>query len=389
MTPPLRLGIVGLGRAFMLMLPAFRRHPGIRLAGAADPRREAREAFSGTFSAPAFDTVEELCKADVEALYIASPHQFHVDHTLTACRYGKSVLVEKPMALTPAECDRMIEAAHRAGVALLVGHSHSFDAPYLRTAGLVASGRFGALRMLTALNFTDFLYRPRRPEELHTPHGGGVVFGQAVHQIDVVRLIAGADVIAVRASAGQWDPARPTEGAYQAFLTFSNGTSAALTYSGYGHYDSDEMLGWIGEMGQPRDPAAYGTARAALARAGGAAAEVSLKNSRTFGLSAPTADPETVQPKHNHFGLVIASCERADLKPTPDGVAIYADAERMFEPLEPPAIPRREVLDELIAAVRGGQAPLHSGEWGRATLAVCLALLESARTGREIAIERS
>jgi phthalate 4,5-cis-dihydrodiol dehydrogenase len=61
----------------------------------------------------------------------------------------------------------------------------------------------------------------------------------------------------------------------------------------------------------------------------------------------------------------------------------------MFEPLEPPAIPRREVLDELIAAVRGGQAPLHSGEWGRATLAVCLALLESARTGREIAIERS
>lgn len=385
MTPPLRLGIVGLGRAFMLMVPTLQQHPDIHIAGAADPRPDARDAFTRTFSAPAFATVEALCDTELDAIYVASPHQFHVDHVVIACRNGKSVLVEKPMALTLDDCDRMIEAARDAGVSLVVGHSHSFDLPYLHAAQLIASGRFGALRMVTALNFTDFLYRPRRPEELLTSQGGGVVFSQAAHQVDVARLLAGAEVVSVKASAGIWDSARPTEGAYQAFLSFANGASASLTYSGYGHFDTDEMLGWIGEMGQPRDPTLYGAARAALARAATPAAELALKNERVFG--AAQSDRSGAPPRtHNHFGLFIASCDGADLRPVPEGVMIYADSERFLETLAPPSVPRREVVDELVSAVRDGRAPLHSGEWGRSTLAVCLALLESSRTGHEIAL---
>ena len=45
--------------------------------------------------------------------------------------------------------------------------------------------------MITALNYTDFLYRPRRPEELDTAQGGGAVFNQAAHQVDIVRLLGG------------------------------------------------------------------------------------------------------------------------------------------------------------------------------------------------------
>ncbi len=45
--------------------------------------------------------------------------------------------------------------------------------------------------MIQAFNYTDFLYRPRRPEELRTEEGGGVIFSQGVHQIDIVRLLAG------------------------------------------------------------------------------------------------------------------------------------------------------------------------------------------------------
>ena len=51
---------------------------------------------------------------------------------------------------------------------------------------------------------------------------------------------------------GDWDAARPTEGAYAALMTFENGAFASLTYSGYGHFDSDEFQGWIGEMGQKK-----------------------------------------------------------------------------------------------------------------------------------------
>ncbi|MFX8719861.1 gfo/Idh/MocA family oxidoreductase, partial [Acinetobacter baumannii] len=82
-------------------------------------------------------------------------------------------------------------AAEDAGRFLIVGPSHGFDEPVRSAATLIASGRFGRVRMVTALNFTDFLYRPRRPAELETSRGGGVVYSQAAHQVDVVRRLVG------------------------------------------------------------------------------------------------------------------------------------------------------------------------------------------------------
>lgn len=389
MNEPLRLGVVGLGRAFMLMLPTLAHHPLVRLVAAADPREEARRQFESDFSRPgepahSYDSVQQLCDdAAVEALYIASPHQFHVAHVRAAAARGKHILVEKPMALTIGDCQAMIAAADAGGVHLLVGHSHSFDAPYLRTAELIRSGRFGRARMITASNHTDFLYRPRRPEELDTAQGGGVVFSQGAHQVDIIRLLGGGEVATVRATTGRFDPARPTEGAYQALLVFKDGASAMLTYSGYGRYDSDEQLGWIGEMGQRRDPESYGTARRGLAQVSTPEEEAALKNTRTYGVAkSPVAAP--VATAHNHFGPITVCCERADLRPLAEGVMIYADDTRWLEPLPAPTVPRAEVVDELHAAVRGGIAPLHSGAWGMATLEVCLAIIESARSGREI-----
>lgn len=392
MNEPLRLGVVGLGRAFMLMLPTLAQHPLARLVAAADPREEARRQFEQDFSAPdaparTYGNVEALC-ADprVEALYIASPHQFHVEHVRLAAKHRKHILVEKPMALTLTDCRAMIEAARAAGIHLLVGHSHSFDAPYLHAAELIRSGRFGTPRMITAMNYTDFLYRPRRPEELDTAQGGGVVFSQAAHQVDVVRLLAGAPISTVRAVTGRFDPARPTEGAYQAFLTFTGGVSATLTYSGYGRYDTDEQLGWFGELGQKRDPESYGAARRGLAGISTPEAEAALKNTRAYGIAKSTVGTPVVPPAHNHFGHVIVSCEKADLRPMADGVMIYADDRRWLEALPAPQVPRAEVVDELHAAVRRNVAPLHSGEWGMATLEVCLAILESAGSGREVSV---
>jgi phthalate 4,5-cis-dihydrodiol dehydrogenase len=305
-------------------------------------------------------------------------------HVEVAARAGQHILVEKPIALTLAACDRMITAADRAGVHLLVGHSHSFDTPYLETARLIATGTYGAPRMITALNFTDFLYRPRRPEELVTAEGGGVVFSQAAHQVDVVRLLAGSAVAGVRAQTANWDPARPTEGAYQAFLTFANGASASLTYSGYGRFDSDELMGWIGELGQPRDAGTYGMARAALRTVSTPDEETALKQRRTYGIADASSPSPRASHQHNHFGLVIVSCAHADLRPMADGIHIFTDDARTFLPLPPPAVPRFEVVEELYAAVRRAAPPLHTGTWGRATLEVCLALLESSRTGQEI-----
>jgi len=388
----LRLGIAGLGRAFTLMLPTLAAHPGVELVAAADPRAPARERFALEHRARVYADVAGLC-ADpaVEAVYVATPHQHHAEHAVAALSRGKHVLVEKPMALTLEEAGTMIAAAQNAGVALVVGHSHSFDAPILRAREIIAGGSLGRVRMITAMNFTDFLYRPRRPEELDTVRGGGVLFSQAAHQVDIVRLLGGGRVKTVRTTAGAWDTARPTEGAYSALLTFADGVFATLTYSGYGHFDTDEFCGWVGETGRAKDPAAYGAARRALAGIGDAAAEAAAKSARGYGGIgsaggegyARDADP----PWHEHFGLVIASCERGDVRPTPKGVMVYGDAARELVSLDPPAVPRAEVIDELCAAALDGRAPLHDGRWGRATLEVCLAMLSSAREQREVALE--
>jgi len=369
----LRIGVAGLGRAFAVMAGAFR-DPRIELVAGADPRREARDKFAADYGARCYATVAELC-ADpgVDVVYVATPHELHAEHARIAAVGRKHILVEKPMALSIDDCRAMISAARKAGVQLVVGHSHSFDAPMLHTRKLIQSRSYGAVRMITALDFTDFVYRPRRPEELAT----GAVYNQAAHHVDVVRLLAGGNVRSVRAFTGNWDKARSTEGAYSCVLDFDDGVFASLVYSGYAHFDSDEFMGWIGEMGQKKDPSLYGTARRALA-----GDELKVKNARNYG-GAEFKDPPAAV-AHQHFGLVIASCEKADLRPLPNGVMIYADGEQRLEPLPAPQIPRVEVIDELYAAAIDGRPPLHSGEWALATLEVCLAMLRSAKQRKEI-----
>ncbi|MAO92980.1 MAG: hypothetical protein CMM81_15755 [Rhodospirillales bacterium] len=234
--------------------------------------------------------------------------------------------------------------------------------------------------MVHALNYTDFLYRPRRPEELMTSEGGGVIFSQGVHQIDIVRLLAGGMVSTVRATTGQWDDKRPTECAYSAHLTFAQGAFASLTYSGFAHFNSDEFCDWIGELGHDTDPTAYGKARKALQSVQTPQDEIRLKTERTFG-----ASPDPAVPAHNeHFGTILVSCDGADLRLTPDGVWVYGHTQSDFLSTPLDAIPRKGVMESLVAAVRQSQSPIQDSRWGLASLEVCHGILQSSEAGTDI-----
>lgn len=378
----LRLGVAGLGRGFISMLPTFVAETRVRLTACADPRPEARERFAGQFDARGHKTVAALC-ADpgIDAVYVATPHGLHRAHAEMAAAAGKHVLVEKPMAVTLHDAAAMVAAAQAAGVAMVVGHSHAFDAPIRHARALIASGDYGAFRSLTMLTATDFMYRPRRPEELDTAQGGGVAFNQASHQVDIARLLGGGLVRSVRATAGVWDAGRPTEGAYSAMLHFAGGAVATLTYTGYARFDTDEFTGWIAEAGTPKDPAAYGAARRALAAAPD---EAAARQARTYG-GAQFQDPPAPS-HHQQFGFVLAQCDHADLRPMPHGVMIYGATERRLDALPPPRVPRAAVIDDLLAAV-AGQKIVHDGAGGMATLEVCAAILRSSREGREILLD--
>src|SRR5262249_33757418 len=273
--------------------------------------------------------VEELCAdANVEAIYIATPHQYHAQHAMLAARHGKHLLIEKPMGLTLDECANIIEAADRASVQVIVGHSHSFDAPIMRLRALVERGDFGSVRMINAINYTDYLYRPRRPEELDTLQGGGAVFNQAAHQVDIVRLIGGGRVASVRAVAGGRVAKRATGGAYAAIFTVEGGAFASLTYNGFGHFDSSEVQRSVGEMGRAKKPDG-GRARRHF---DSLQDEVTFKNNRNYG-GAEFRSSVTHQAAHQHFGTVLVSCERADLRALPNGVVIYQEGSARLDAL--------------------------------------------------------
>jgi len=141
----LRMGIVGLGRAFTVMLPTLLADRRVELVAAADPRSEATQRFAAEFGARAYDGVEALCaNPDVEVVYVATPHEHHAAHVAMATAHGKHVLVEKPMAITLAECRQMIVSADRAGVArtqAASGHRASHHAKSRFSGAPAAPGR--------------------------------------------------------------------------------------------------------------------------------------------------------------------------------------------------------------------------------------------------------
>ncbi len=387
MPDELRLGIIGLGRAAGLMIPALTGHPHVRLTAAADPNPDARARFDAEFGGRSYAGAEALCASGhVDAVYIATPHQRHAADVLIAAAHGKHAIVEKPMALTLEDCRMMTDAARAAGTALIIGHTHAFDGPTTLMGRLISSGEFGRLRMIVNLVYTNFLYRPRRPEELDTAQGGGIMFNQAPHQLEILQTLTRSPLRSVRAVSGIWDPQRRTEGALAALLTYQDGTVAQITYSGYDHFDTDELTNWVGEGGEEKTTDGHGAARRALSAVAGSAAERQLRIDSGYGGSGAVRGMGGMH--EPHFGFLLASCEGADLRPAPDGVRIYS-THGVREVAAPPArvYPNKDaVIDELYAAAVLGVPSVHDGAWGTRTMTAAFALMESAQTGRDVAV---
>src|SRR5581483_5422012 len=221
---------------------------GVRIAAAADTRHEALKAFEKRYGGRGYQTVEDLCAdPDVDAVWVSTPNQFHCEHVITAAEHGKHVVVEKPVALNIDDCERMVAAAEKNNVKLLCGHTQSFNPAIREMRRIVQSGELGPLRAILTWMSTDWMLRPRMEQELNLALGGGVVYRQGPHQIDIVRLIGGGLVRSVRGQVGQLMPERSAPGNYMAFLEFEDGTPATVIYNGYGYFDTSEFMGGYGE----------------------------------------------------------------------------------------------------------------------------------------------
>ncbi len=374
----LRVAIAGLGTASGLVLPAFAGLEDVRLAGACELRAAAREAFERKYGLPAFETIEALAAApEIDAIWVETPNHLHCAHSIAAARGGKHVICAKPVGVTLDECDAMIAAARDQGVLLMQGHAKTFDPPIEAMRKIVASGELGALVHIDSILYNDWLQRPRLAEELDSAKGGGIILRQAPHPVDIVRHIAGDDVTHVDARAGRHDQHFATEGNYSAHLEFAHGASAHIAFNGYGYFDSTELAWSIGVYGKLSAPK-----YARKSRRGGI-----LDAAQKYGALAidPAAGNGIFGDKQPFFGVTIVACERGVIRQAPDGLFIY-DKHGRREILLPQNPGRAAELVELRDALREGRRAFPDGEWGRATLAVCLAILESAKARRGLAL---
>jgi predicted dehydrogenase len=377
--------MAGLGVASTQILPPISTLPYIKITAAADTRTDALQKFRETYHGEAFTSVAAMCESpNVDAVYIATPNQLHAEHVIAAAERGKHAIVEKPMALSVAECDSMNEAAEKHNIKLLCGHTHSFDPPIRKIRQIVQSGELGKLCMINTWNYNEFMYRPRMKHELATSRG--VVLNQGPHHVDVVRLIGGGLVRSVRAMTGIWDKARGYEGSYTCYLEFEDGTPATLVYSGYGFFDTAELFSWVGEGGQYRDPKTNLNVRRRLREVRSSEEEEQLKEAMRFG-GQREGEYSHVWSGERHqpfFGFTLVSCEKGDIRQTPDGLYIYGETEQREIPLSAGSRGREAEVEELYNAVVHNRPVFHDGRWGTATLEVCLAMLESAKERKEI-----
>jgi len=374
------IGLAGLGTAGRSFPQAVAKTTGFSFVAGADLRKEAREQYRADFGIQTFDSVERLCGLkELDAVYVATPNPFHAEHAIAALEHGKHVMVEKPMALTLEDCDRMIAAAEKNNVKLMVAHTRSFNPPIRKMREVISSGRLGTVTQVHTLRYSPWLLRPREPVEINTELGGGVCYRQAPHQVDIARLLGGGMVRSVRAHAGRWSAENSTEGNYSALLEFEGGVTATLIYDGYGYFDDRELI--EGDVFAGDDQLGPGQ-RLRKARAEGKLNKDTSRSGVAFEIERGDGDAAN-KLRQPFFGLTLVSCQRGALRQSAAGVFIYDEHGRTEVPCPDWSGPLKVELDDFYQAVTTGGIVPHDGKWGKATLEVCLAILQSSEHKRE------
>ena len=388
----LKLGFIGLGQAtnkVMARLDEIRTLP-YRITDACDLRPHALDAFRAEFGGQIFQDVEEMCaKSDVDVVYIATPAEFHRQHVEIAARHGKHIVVEKPIALSLEDCQAMIAVTERAGVKMLAGHTHSFDAPMRRMRDIIKSGEIGDVVMINSWNYNEFNHRSRLSSELRTTRGP--IFNQGPHQVDIVRQLGGGMVKSVKAKAIK-DSLSGCEGGYSCFLEFDNGAPATLVYDGRSFFDTAELFWWVNEGGAPRPPDTNARRRKSYRRFSALSPEekeanlAREKEAGRYGAENSRPIYEQTGPEQHQpfFGLTLVSCDRGAMRQSQDGLIIYGEDGPKEVPLARELHGRAAELKELYEGVTGNRPIFHDGRWAMATLEVCMAIADSVAESREI-----
>jgi len=152
MANPIRVGIVGCGRISDLHEMGYRGREDARIVAVCDAKRKRAQEQARAWGIEADKVYTEydklLADPEIDLVELLVPHHLHAEMTVEACQAGKHVSVQKPMALSAAEADRMIQAAERAGVVLRVYENFVFYEPHVRAKEMIEAGEIGEPQMI-------------------------------------------------------------------------------------------------------------------------------------------------------------------------------------------------------------------------------------------------
>ena len=340
-------GIVGAGVIAATHAAAIATLPGARLAAATDVAEEAAAAFAaarGCAAEPSLDAL--LARPDIDVVCVCVPSGQHAEVGVRAARAGKHLVVEKPIDVTLAAADRLIEAARAAGVRLTVISQHRFDPGLTELKRLLSDGALGRLVLAEA---STKWYRTQAYYDSAAWRGtlamdGGSLMNQGVHYVDLLRWCMGpvTEVTAICATQAHRVEVEDTALAIVRFGSGAVGTILSSTAAFPGFPQRLEVTGTEGTV----------------------IIEDGRIVRRAFGAQAGT-DPGN------------------STDPGPGGIGAAAD------PAAIDVASHAAQIADLLAAVEEGRAPAVDGQAGRDALEIVRAVYESARTGAPVGLTGS
>ncbi len=235
-----KFGIIGCGTIAHFHAKAIAAVDGAALWGVADTNPESAERFADTYGVRAYETVEEmLADGAIDAICICTPSGFHADGAIKAINAGKHVMIEKPLAVTNEDCDRIICAAKEKGVTAGVITQYRFSPAIQRLKELVDGGKLG--KIISA----ELIMKYHRTQEYYDSSAwrgtwqldGGSLMNQGIHGVDALLYVMGA-AESVCGYAGTLAHSMEAEDTACAAIAFQNGAfgsvhSTTCVYRGY------------------------------------------------------------------------------------------------------------------------------------------------------------
>lgn len=256
-----KVAVLGLGRVGPAHLRTVLQNQRATLVAVAEADQAKLERASDDLRGVATygDYRELLERADVQAVVICLPHWLHERAAVDAVQAGKHVLIEKPLANSVEECERVVEAISSSRVKFAVGHTQHFYPIVAEAKRVLDSGQIGRLIM-----GIDTWYKPLEPEKrpawmLDRKLGGGMMLMDGVHMIDRLLWHIGSHVTAVKAMNGNpVFPEIPADDTAMAFLEFANGVVVTISRIAYRTGITQYGADYFGTNGQLKYRLPYG-----------------------------------------------------------------------------------------------------------------------------------